>query len=242
MSVTTEGTPPDVVTTAVKAFDAAGVAHALALMFERQADLSWTITPSLPAAEGAVLSPPITGLRFGDDGAPIGLGGLDSTITVQFAGQAAPQDIEVDLGQDGVFSGLTQFGSDGEVIVREQDGYGAGELASFSIEGSGEIRGLYTNGQNRVLGALGVATFANAEGLHHVGDNLFAETSNSGTAVLGAGAAGKAGGVVGGALENSNVDTAEQFVYLIEAQRGFQANARVISAQNEVLRDMVNLI
>ena len=106
----------------------------------------------------------------------------------------------------------------------------------------GTIEGFYSNGQSRELGAVGIATFANPEGLHEVGSNLWVETSNSGGSQLGAGASAIAGDVIGGSLENSNVDTAEQFVHLIEAQRGFQASARVITAEDEVLREVVNLV
>jgi flagellar hook protein FlgE len=126
--------------------------------------------------------------------------------------------------------------------VREQDGYGVGELASISVDGDGSIAGFYTNGQTRSLGDIGIAMFTNPEGLQQVSDNYFAASPNSGSPNLGPGSFAGAGAVVGGALENSNVDTAEQFVRLIEAQRGFQANARVITAQDEVLRDVVNLI
>ena len=89
---------------------------------------------------------------------------------------------------------------------------------------------------------VGIATFSNPQGLSQVGDNFFVVTPNSGQVQLSSGLAGGAGRVAGGALENSNVDTAEQFVHLIEAQRGFQANARVISTQDEVLAETVNLI
>ena len=89
---------------------------------------------------------------------------------------------------------------------------------------------------------LGIATFANADGLSQVNETAYALTANSGAANITAGSVGKAGRVVGGQLEGSNVDTAEQFVHLIEAQRGFQANSRVISAQDEVLRDLVQLV
>ncbi len=242
LSVTTQGTGPDKVSTALEVFDAAGVAHTIALQFERQEDLSWTLTPTMAASEGTILSSPITGISFGDDGAPTGVSSLDGTITVSFAGQSSSQDVELDLGQDGTFTGLTQFGGDGEVMVREQDGYGVGELSSMSVDSDGTIQGLYSNGKTQELGAIGIATFGNPEGLLAVGNNLFAQSQNSGSFTLGAGDSGSAGQVIGGALENSNVDTAEQFVFLIQAQRGFQANARVISAQNEVLRDMVNLI
>ncbi len=242
LAVSTEGTGPDTVTTSMEVFDEAGVAHTLTLTFERQADASWTVTPSLPTGDGTVLSAPITGLRFNDDGSPIALSQLNSTISLSLTGQTAVQDVELDLGEDGAFTGMTQFGADGEVVVTDQDGYGAGTLADLSVDADGSISGLYTNGESRVLGAMGIATFINPEGLTHTGDNLYAASLNSGPVNLGAGATGSAGRVVGGSLENSNVDTAEQFVHLIEAQRGFQANARVITAQNEVLRDMVNLI
>jgi flagellar hook protein FlgE len=242
MSVTTEGTGPDVVTTAMEVFDPAGVAHTLTLAYERQADGSWNINPSLDSADGSVITGPITGLRFADDGSPVGLSGVDSTIRMSFVGQSNSQEIELDLGSDGVFTGLTQFGAAGEVLVSTQDGYGAGQLASMSVESDGSVMGLYTNGQQQQLGAIGIATFTNPEGLLQIGANMFAESTNSGSAQVSQGGVGRAGSVIGGALENSNIDTAEQFVNLIEAQRGFQANARVITAQNELMRDLTNIV
>jgi len=242
LSVTTEGTGPDIVSTAMEVFDPAGVAHTLTLDFERQADGSWNINPSLDSADGSVISGPITGVNFNDDGSPSGLSSVDSTILLSFVGQSSSQSLDLNLGSDGVFSGLTQFGAPGEVLVSLQDGYGVGQLASMSVETDGTIMGLYTNGQQQSLGAIGIATFTNAEGLLQRGDNLFAESTNSGAAQVSAGGVGRAGSVVGGALEKSNIDTAAQFVNLIEAQRGFPANARVITAQNELLRDLTNIV
>jgi flagellar hook protein FlgE len=242
MSVTTEGTGPDVVSTAMEVFDPAGVAHTLTLSYERQADGSWTINPSLDSADGTVTSGPITGLRFADDGSPTGLSGVDSTITLSFVGQSSAQTLELNLGTDGVFTGLTQFGAAGEVLVSTQNGYGVGQLASMEVDSDGSVMGLYSNGQQRTLGAIGIATFTNPEGLLQAGDNLFAESTNSGTAQISSGGSGRAGSVIGGALENSNIDTAEQFVNLIEAQRGFQANSRVITVENELMRDLTQIV
>lgn len=242
MSVTTEGTGPDVVTTAMEVFDPAGLAHTLTLSFERQQDGSWTIDPTLDSADGTVISGPITGLRFADDGSPTGLGGVDSTITMSFTGQSSPQSLDLNLGSDGVFTGLTQFGEEGDVLVSTQNGYGAGQLSSINVDSAGNIVGLYTNGQQQALGAIGIVTFTNPDGLMQVSDSMFSESTNSGAAVLSAGGAGRAGSVVGGALENSNIDTAEQFVYLIQAQRGFQSNARVISVENELMRDLSQIV
>jgi flagellar hook protein FlgE len=242
MSVTTQGTGPDVVSTAMEVFDPAGLSHTLTLSFERQQDGSWTLDPTLDSADGNVVSGPITGLRFADDGSPTGLGGVDSTITLSFTGQSAPQTLALNLGSDGVFTGLTQFGAAGEVLVSTQNGYGVGQLSSMAVNSDGSVMGMYSNGQQRQLGAIGIATFTNPEGLTQTGDNMFAESTNSGAAQVSAGGSGRAGTVVGGALENSNIDTAEQFVNLIEAQRGFQANSRVITVENELLRDLSQMV
>lgn len=246
VSVTTDGTPPDTVVTSTEVYDRAGVAHTLTLTYERQPDLSWSIIASVPEEEGTVLAgganDPITDVRFDEDGAPQGLGSVDSTVVVQFQGQDTPQTITLDLGQDGQLSGLTQFGGQTNAYIASQDGYGDGELANISVNQDGAIEGFYTNGQTRDLGEIGIATFSNEEGLFEEGDNLFTESANSGDAIITAGATRGAGQIVGGALENSNVDTAEQFVRLIEAQRGFQANARVITTQDEVLNEIVNLV
>ena len=246
LSVTTDGTGPDTVVTSSEVYDNAGVAHTVTLTFERQADLTWNVSASIPEEDGSVLvggaGDPITGLTFGEDGAPQGLGSLDGTLSFSFSGQPNPQDLALDFGTDGEFDGLTQFGGQTSAYISHQDGYGDGELANVSVQADGTINGFYTNGQSRSLGALGVAKFANEEALYDHGENLFTASANSGTAVLGAGSAQGAGEVIGGSLENSNVDTAEQFVRLIEAQRGFQANARVITTQDEVLAEVVNLI
>jgi len=242
LGVTTEGTGPDTFVTSTELYDAAGQAHTLTLTFERQADLTWTMTASIPAERGTIATPPVTGIAFRGDGTPVGFGAIDTTVSILFAGQTEPQLIEFELGTDGQFDGLTQFGGQDSVFVEFQDGYGDGELANINVDSSGSIEGFYTNGQVRSLGQLGVATFRNAEGLADAGANLWQQTLASGVPNLGTGNALGAGRVASGVLEGSNVDTAEQFVQLIEAQRGFQANARVITTQDEVLAEVVNLI
>ncbi len=242
LNVSTEGSGPDTVVASTEVFDSAGVGHQMTFTLERQIDGSWTLTPSLAPEEGTVLSPPITGLTFGDDGTPVGLGSIAKTVTVQLAGQSQAQELTLDLGSDGTLDGLTQLGGEASVWVSSQDGYSTGALSSLGVENDGTISGFYTNGQSRSLGEIGLAVFANPEGLKEIGDNLWAETPNSGDLAFGAAGSGSSGEIVGGALENSNVDTATQFVHLIEAQRGYQASARVITLQDEMLAETVNLI
>ncbi len=242
LSTTQQGTDPDVVTTATEVYDAAGVAHVMTWSFERQADSSWTATASMDADDGAVLSPPITDIRFGDDGTPIGFSGLETEVSVQFAGQSGGQTVEMNFGSDGELGGLTQFGSEGDALVMEQDGYGVGNLTSMSVGQTGTILGFYSNGRTEDVGQLAMATFANPEGLTDLGSGIFIMGSNSGDPVIGEAGANGSGRILGGSLEGSNVDTAEQFVRLIEAQRGYQANARVVTAQDEILRETVNMV
>lgn len=241
LSVSTEGTGPDIVTTSTEIFDSVGMAHALTLEFERQQDLTWTLTASVDDAEGAIQSLPIEGIAFQEDGTPVGLGLIDNSVTLRFA-NLPNQRIALDFGTDGGFDALTQFGSQATAFVEHQDGFADGKLSSIGVSADGVIQGFYTNGQSQDLGSVGIATFTNPEGLEEVVSNLWVETSNSGALNLNAADSQNGGSVVGGALENSNVDTAEQFVRLIEAQRGFQANARVISTQDEVLAELVNLL
>lgn len=246
VSMTTDGTGPDTVVTSTEVYDNAGVAHTVTLTFERQPDLTWNVIASVPAEDGTVLlgdaTNPISGLNFDQNGAPLGLASVSKNLSIQFNGQSGAQSVALDLGSDAEFNGLTQFGSQTSAYISYQDGYGDGELANVNVEKDGVINGFYTNGQTRELGSLGVATFSNEDGLMAEGDNLYVESGNSGTASLASGSVQGAGDVIGGSLENSNVDTAEQFVRLIEAQRGFQANARVITTQDEVLAEVVNLI
>jgi flagellar hook protein FlgE len=242
LSVTTNGTGPDRVVTSTEVYDSAGVARQLTLTYERQADGSWSILPALDPAAGQVLSGPITGLRFDDQGRPTGLGAVASSVLVRFAGQSGSQQLKLDLGSDGQFDGLTQLGGQASAYVAAQNGFGSGDLANVSVGLDGEINGIYSNGQMRSLGSVGVANFSNPGGLRDAGNNLWAHSANSGDPVLGRAGAGGAGDVIGGAIENSNVDTASQFVHLIEAQRGYQASARIISVQNDILAETLNLI
>jgi flagellar hook protein FlgE len=234
---TTAGTGPDRATTSIEVFDSAGTSHTVTLTFERQDDGSWNVVPS--SSDGAVTGL-VTGLRFNSNGSIASLPAT-SSFQIKFPGQSA-QTVTVDFGTPGLFDGVTQFGQAASVFADQQDGYGVGELSNISVNSDGDIQGFYTNGQIQVLGELGVATFVNDNGLREVGDNLWAETPNSGVRTVSKGAQGKAGQVTGGALEGSNVSVAEEFVRLIEAQRGFQANARVITTTDEVLAELVNLL
>ena len=238
-SVSTNGAGPDTVNSSIEVYDAAGTAHVLTLAFERQDDGTWSLSTSVPESEGIVVAGNVDEIRFGPDGAFLGPG--SASVQVQFQGQGV-QEIALDLGTTGAFDGLTQFGTPASVVADFQDGFGPGELVDMEVDKEGLIQGFYSNGESRVLGSFGVATFTNEAGLEDVGGSYQRVSANTGTRVFGAGLLAGAGEVIGGALESSNVDTASEFVHLIEAQRGFQANARVITVQDELLNEIVNVV
>ena len=113
-------------------------------------------------------------------------------------------------------------------------------LKSYNIGPDGVITGQFTTGPQQ-LGQLAVADFNNPMGLEKVGDTMFRETLSSGNAQIGAPGSGRRGLLMSGALEMSNVDLAAEFTNLIVAQRGFQANSRVITTSDQVLEDLVNI-
>jgi flagellar hook protein FlgE len=122
----------------------------------------------------------------------------------------------------------------------DPDGNTAGSLESFNIGSMGEINGVYSNGEITTIGLLALAKFSNPSGLTKAGGNSFQQSVNSGTPNINVAGEGR-GTVVSGSLEMSNVDLSEEFTEMITAQRGFQANTRIITTSDEILQELVNL-
>lgn len=136
---------------------------------------------------------------------------------------------------------ITQSASKSTTKAYSQDGYTLGYLDNFKIDSTGTITGVYSNGTNRVIGQIAMATFANDRGLEKAGDNTYVETNNSGQASIGeSGVAGK-GSLLAGALEMSNVDLSEQMTDMIVTQRGFQSNAKTIQTADTLLETVLSL-
>jgi flagellar hook protein FlgE len=116
-----------------------------------------------------------------------------------------------------------------------------GYLESFKIDDSGTITGAYDNGEKRELGRVALATFTNAPGLEKAGENLYAFSNNSGLPNIGAAGAQGRGRIYAGTLEMSNVDLSETFTDMIITERGFQANSRVVTTSDDMLREILSL-
>ena len=118
----------------------------------------------------------------------------------------------------------------------------ATKIKSLSIANDGTINFLIDgNDALQEKGPIGIARFNNNGGLEKIGDNLYKNTVNSGEAVPLTPGVNGAGILVSGTLEMSNVDLSEEFTEMITAQRGFQANTRIITTSDEILQELVNL-
>lgn len=167
------------------------------------------------------------------------------TYTVQGAnaGQAGEtQTFNLNLGTVGSYTNsVTQFADSFSTKSTGQDGYGMGFLESFQIDQSGQITGVYSNGTNRLVGQVALASFTNPGGLEKAGESTYQMTNNSGEPNIGtSGTAGK-GKFIAGSLEMSNVDLAEAFTDMIVTQRGFQANSKTINTADQMLQELLSL-
>ena len=152
------------------------------------------------------------------------------------------QTFNINLGTIGSMKNtITQSASISTTKAYSQDGYTLGYLDNFKIDSSGTITGVYSNGTNRVIGQIAMASFTNDRGLEKAGDSTYVESNNSGQAMIGeSGVQGK-GKLLSGALEMSNVDLSEQMTDMIVTQRGFQSNAKTITTADTLLETVLSL-
>ena len=253
-------------TTSIVAYDTLGMAHELTVKFQKQVPTAggagpvfsntWKWTVANLDAGTTLKADTAAGQAFGfvtfdSSGkfqsattstvagatAPVTATDLTgSRVTLNFAnGQSQGQQLLLD------FTRMSQLQDGNTVSAVENDGHPTGTLTSFTVGSNGLITGSYSNGVQEALGQIALATFANPSGLSLVSQNLMSESANSGIPQVGVPGAGARGQINGGQLELSNVDLAVQFTDMIRAERGFQANSRIITTSDEMLQDLVNL-
>lgn len=224
----------------ITVYDQAGGQHDLQVVFTNTGPGAWDWTassataPVTPAGNGTV--------TFNPDGSLSGFtypaGGSAITLTPPSGGAF---DIAFGTGTVGAFDGLTGFANTSNAVASGQNGYSSGQLSGLTVDSRGVITGSFSNGITRPLAQVALATFNNPAGLNRVGDTMWEESANSGLPVIGFAGTTSDSSLTAGALESSNVDISQQFTNMIIAQRGFQANARVITAADEMLTELVNI-
>ena len=237
--------------TSIQVFDTLGSSHLMTTYFTKTDNLEWEWNSVVDAAEvgGAAGTLQVVGsgvLIFDSNGDidpvlsgtgnPLATAGVFQTTAGALAwanGADTGQQIEIDMQ-------TTQYASPSVVVSQEQDGFGTGTLVKLSIDELGNVIGNFSNGTPRKLMQVALAKFSNAGALTKEGNNMWAESSNSGPPIVGTVGSG-VGNIFTNALELSNVDLAQEFVKMITTQRGFSANSKTITTTDEMLAEVINL-
>ncbi len=220
-------------TTSATVYDSLGAAHTATVYFIKDAAANtWNTQVEIGGnpVGGA------TQITFDSDGSLLSpVGGL-MPLAPHNPGTGAA-DISMSLD----FATATQFGGTFGVNSLFQDGFTTGRLTGVSVDAEGVVFARFTNGQSTSLGKLALANFVNPQGLQQIGDTNWAESFQSGDALLGEAGTASFGNIQSGALEASNVDLTAQLVQMITAQRNFQANAQMISTADTVTQTVINI-
>ncbi len=225
----------EIQSTAIDVIDGLGESHRMTITFEKVAANQWEVSVTDPS--GASLGTSTVDFDPAD-------GTLVTATPPSFTytppgGTAFTFDL--DIGEPGSVDALTQFAGAASAQAIDQDGLEIGNLRSFAISNDGTLSGVFSNGETAILGQLAVTTFSNPAGLLSAGDSRFRSTNASGQPLVGVPNSAGRGGISAGTLEMSNVDLSEEFTNLIIAQRGFQANSRIITVSDEMIQELVNL-
>ncbi len=243
----------DTYSSTITVYDSLGSAIPLSLTFTKLVGANaWTYTVSIPASMGSI-NPAASGsgsVEFDSSGNLTTIDGLAASadkgiflsLTAGVGGASFTVDWDLwDATATAATTDLTGYASPSSTSYISQDGYAPGSLQTLSVNTEGEIEGLFTNGQLRVLGQVLLADFVSPWGLNKVGKSLYTESADSGQPIVGTPGASGLGEVIANSLELSNVDMASEFVKMITTQRAYQANAKVITTSDELLSVLMSI-
>jgi flagellar hook protein FlgE len=224
--------------TTVSVYDSQGGAHQVTLYYSKTAANTWGVhsvyaNPATPTQLLEATGSPQT-LTF-DTGGALTSVSAGAPVFNFGTGVTAAQAIAFN------HTGTMQYASNFAVLKLDQDGYSSGALKNLVISDAGVMTGNFTNGQTRLIGQVALAKFIAPTELVKLGRNLYAESFSSGQPIVSAPSTSGLGRIASNTLELSNVDLAEEFVKMIAAQRGFQANSRMITTTDELMQEVVNL-
>lgn len=236
----------------VTVYDSLGTTHVITVDFQKTAANTWSYTATMPGAE----------VSAGTAGSPYAIPNGSGSLTFDSNGQltspavGSPITLQITGLSDGASdmnmtwnpynangSGtLTQFEQKSASSANSQDGSAAAQLTQVSMGNGGQVIASYSNGQQAVVGQLALASIRNPQTLVAVGNNEYQVTADSAQPAVGAPGTGGRGTIVGGALESSNVDMAQELTNLIVLQSAYQSNAKVVTTVNTLAQAATNLI
>ena len=239
------GPPPDTFSTSIEVFDSLGGSLVVSVNFTKNATPGqWDYSIGVP--DSAVTSPvaPVTGtLTFDPNGVLTSPTATDPMPAIAITGLrngASPMNVTWELFNK-TTPRLTQYSAASAVAANSQNGSPAAQLIRVGLGDGGQLLALYSNGQQKVVGQLAMASIRNPDSLVAVGDNAFQLSARSSLPAIGTPNTGGRGTIMGGAIEASNVDIAKEFTNLIVLQRGYQANTRVVTTVDEISQETINI-
>jgi len=237
----------DTFTASVQIFDALGDAHVATVTYTNTGPGAWGYDISVDGGEvtGGTVGTPVSlgtgNITFSATGA-LTAPAADVVVTSPaWANGAAPTNFTWDLIDANGTPSLTGYAAPSATSSITQNGYAAGTINPITIDAAGRIQATIGTGRTIVIAQLAIASFNNPQGLVKLGSNRFGESEASGIPNVGIASTGGRGSVFGSALEQSNVDIAQEFTQMILAQRGYQANSRSITVADELLVETLNL-
>jgi flagellar hook protein FlgE len=242
----TAGPPPGAFSTSIEVYDSLGQSHVVSVRFEKTATPGeWSFRMSIPDSDVATPpAPDVTGtIAFDSDGrmsSPLVTDPAPVFNIPGLANGATDLSIRWDL-YNGTSPLLTQYSQPSAIAGNEQDGLPAAQLIRVGIGDGGRILAQYSNGQQVAVGQLAMAAVRNPESMIAVGNNNYQLSARSALPAIGLPGTGGRGQILGGSVEFSTVDIAREFTNLIVLQRGYQANARVVSTVDEISQETINL-
>jgi len=233
-------------------YDSLGTSHVLTLNFTKTGPNAWNATVTIPGEDvGQTAGTPVDlgvsqALTFGQDGKltdpPFGTP-IDISITGLADGAAdTATPIQWNLYNADGTGRVTQFGQSSASSASYQNGSGAAQLVHVGLADGGGILAQYSDGEQKVVGQVALASIRNPDTLIAEGNNCFQLSARTATPSVGVPGTGGRGTIVGGAIEASTVDIAREFTNLIVYQRGYEANAHVITTADQLSQDTINLI
>lgn len=217
-------------TSEIQATDSLGNKHAIKVYFVHTDKGEWKAYAEDSTSPDGMVN---IDLKFDTSGNIVGA--AEMTVKGKAYNGSAALELKLDL------KGLTQNAGDMQVIVDQIDGQAPGKFNNYQVSDTGEVIAIYSNGKRQTVAQVVLADFANAGGLEQQGNNLWAETVQSGQPFLGTSGMGSFGNIEGGMLESSNVNLGDEMVNMIVYQRNYQSNSQTIKTQSEVLQTLVNL-
>lgn len=241
----------DSFSTPVQVVDSLGNVHVLTFTFTKTGQNQWDWQVTIPGESVSAGTPGTPfevasggPLVFGPDGRLQSPSLSDGPIQIAITGLTSGADdmsISWELYNVNGLSRLTQFAQPSAVLTVEQNGIPPGQLTRLRLENGGRIVAEYSNGQQVAMAQLALALIRNPESMISVGNSMFLPSVQTAIPAIGLPNTGGRGQVLGGHLELSTVDLAREFTNLIVYQRGYQANARVVTTADELSQETINL-